>query len=417
MLALALPLALLVGLSLGMLGGGGSILTVPLLVSVVGIAPKDAIAMSLLVVGLTSLVASLAHARQGRVLWRTGATFGVAGMLGAFMGGRLAQHVPQGILLGAFAAMMIATAIAMFRRPMAETAPSAGDTPPAPPPLLRMLAIGGAVGLVTGLVGAGGGFVVVPALVLLARVPMKTAVGTSLVVVVMNSLAGFAGHLTHAQLDGPLTLAFSAVGVAGSLVGSRLAARVPQQLLRQLFAWFVLAMAALLVSTQLSPAVRATELYQAVFVTRWPFWIGGSAIAGVVLFLLWWDNKLLGVSTGCAELCQLSTRPQLRHSWRIGLLAGIVIGGFVAGRLAGVVPTLEVGEAYRVLAGAPVFVRLGVLVVAGALIGYGARTANGCTSGHSIVGVALGGRASMVATAAFMLAGFATTQVIYGVLS
>jgi uncharacterized membrane protein YedE/YeeE len=266
-------------------------------------------------------------------------------------------------------------------------------------------------------VGAGGGFVIVPALVLLARVPMQKAVATSLMVIAMNSLAGFAGHLSHAQLDWNLTLLVAAVAVVGSLVGTRLAGRVSQAALRRGFAWFVLAMAALMLESQLPASLRASAVYHALFVERWPFWAGGLAIGGFVLAFLWIDNKLLGVSTGCAELCQLRRKPELRSSWRISFVIGIVLGGFLAGRLAAAPATLVIGRFDELLSQVPVILRLGVLAGGGVLIGYGARLAGGCTSGHSIVGVAQGAKSSLIATAAFMVAGFATTQILYGALS
>jgi uncharacterized protein len=412
MLALALPLALLIGLTLGLLAGGGSILAVPVLVYVLGVAPKDAIAMSLLVVGVASAVATFAHARAGRVLWPTGVAFGAAGVAGAFVGGATARFVPPGVLLVGFAAMMVATAVAMLRGRRPSNA-SAADTTPHP---ARVLGLGAIVGLVTGLVGAGGGFVIVPALVLLARLPMPVAVGTSLLVITLNSFAGFAGHLSHVSLDWQLTGAIAVVAAAGGLIGTSVAARVPQATLRRVFAWFVLATATVMIASELPSSVRASEIYRALLVTRWPFWLGGLAIGGFVLLFLWFDNKLLGVSTGCAELCQLRARPELRGSWRLRFLAGIVLGGWVAGRLAGALPTLAIGRLDALLAGAA-YLRLPLLLGAGMLIGYGARLANGCTSGHSIVGVAQGARASLIATAAFMVAGFATTQLLYGVLS
>jgi uncharacterized membrane protein YedE/YeeE len=163
---------------------------------------------------------------------------------------------------------------------------------------------------------------------------------------------------------------------------------------------------------QFVPALSAHAVYAALLVDRWPWWLGGLAIGSVVLAFLWFDNKMLGVSTGCAEVCQLHARPELRGSWRLRFLAGIVLGGFVAGRLAGAPMTLAVG---RLDALVPASWPL--LLAGGLLVGYGARLAGGCTSGHSIVGVAQGARSSLVATAAFLVAGFVATQILYGVLS
>lgn len=232
-------LAVLVGLSLGLLGGGGSILTVPLLVYVAGLQTREAIATSLLVVGVTSAVAAISHARSGRVQWRTGLWFGAAGMVGAYAGGRLAEHLPGGLLLTAFAVMMTATAVAMIRGRRAPQEASA-----TPLPVGRVLLHGGAVGLTTGIIGAGGGFLIVPALTLLGGLSMPVAVGTSLLVIAMNSAAGLGGHLPSVDLDWGLAAMVTAAAVGGSLVGGRLAGRISPDRLRRAFGWAVLAMAA-----------------------------------------------------------------------------------------------------------------------------------------------------------------------------
>jgi uncharacterized membrane protein YfcA len=178
----------------------------PILTYVAGVATKSAIASSLFVVAVTSAVGVVAHARAGRVRWRTGLLFGVAGMLGAFAGGRLAGHLPaRGLMLG-FAAMMVVAAVAMLRGRRA----SAGTTVELA--VGRVLVIGATVGLVVGTVGAGGGFIVVPALVLLGGLAMERAVGTSLLVIAMQSTAGFLGHLGHAAIDWSVTLAVTGGG-------------------------------------------------------------------------------------------------------------------------------------------------------------------------------------------------------------
>lgn len=236
-IVLALGLATVVGLALGLLGGGGSILMVPLLTYVAGMDPKEAIAASLFVVGLTSLVGALAHARAGNVRWRTGLVFGAAGMAGAFVGGVVGAHVPGALLMTAFALMMVATALAMLRGGSAT--PGRGSAAVAPP-LGRVVLDGVVIGAVTGLVGAGGGFLVVPALVLLGGLAMPVAVGTSLLVIGMKSFAGLTGYLTAVSPDWALVGAVSALAVAGSLVGVRLASRVPEAALRKGFGGFVL---------------------------------------------------------------------------------------------------------------------------------------------------------------------------------
>ncbi|TRW88353.1 sulfite exporter TauE/SafE family protein [Mycolicibacterium sp. 018/SC-01/001] len=254
MIALTVVLALGVGLSLGLLGGGGSILMVPLLAYVAGLDAGHAIAMSLLVVAVTSAVGALAHARAGHVRWRTGVLFGAAGMVGAYTGGWVSQFVPGSLLLVGLATVMIAAAIAMMRGRSAESV-GVGESPTHRPPAL--LLHGAAVGLVTGLVGAGGGFLVVPALALLTGLPMATAIGTSLLVIAMNSLAGLAGHLTAAAIDWRLAAAVTAAAVTGALLGSRFATRVDAAVLRAGFGWFILAMASVILAQEIHPVVGA----------------------------------------------------------------------------------------------------------------------------------------------------------------
>lgn len=245
-LALVLSLAVLVGISLGLLGGGGSILTVPILSYIAGMTPKAAIASSLFVVAVTSGAALFPHARAGRVQWRTGLIFGGGGMAGAYLGGRLAAHLSGHVLMTLFALMMAATAIAMLRP--ARTAAAAS---PRELPIATVLIEGVVVGVVTGLIGAGGGFLVVPALVLLGGLSMQTAVGTSLLVISLKSFAGLAGHLGHVDVDWPLTLAVTAIAVAGSVLGARLAGRIPPAVLRRAFGVFIIVMAGLVLAKEL----------------------------------------------------------------------------------------------------------------------------------------------------------------------
>ncbi|MEU1845382.1 sulfite exporter TauE/SafE family protein [Micromonospora sediminicola] len=268
-LVLTVAGAVLIGVSLGLLGGGGSILAVPLLVYVADLPPKEAIATSLLVVGATSAVGVLPHARAHRVRWRTGLIFGLAGMTGAYAGGRLAEFIPAGVLLTAFALMMLATAAAMIRgRRSAEGQPTPHELP-----VLRVVLDGVVVGLVTGLVGAGGGFLVVPALALLGGLPMPVAVGTSLVVIAMKSFAGLAGYLSSVQIDWGLAAAVTAAAIVGSLLGGRLAGRIPADVLRTSFGWFVVVMGVFVLAQQLSPA--------------WGLAVGALAAAGTVSVVVW----------------------------------------------------------------------------------------------------------------------------------
>ena len=244
MFALALVLSLLIGVSLGLLGGGGSILTTPILIYALGVETKAAIATSLLVVGVTSIAGLIQHARSGNVEWRTGPIFGGAGMVGAYGGGLLAGYIPSNILLGLFAAMMLATSVAMFRG-RKETVASKGQA------VWKILLDGLVVGVVTGLVGAGGGFLVVPALALLGGLPMPKAVGTSLLVIALKSFAGYAGHAAHVTIDFQLAGLVSGAAVVGSLFGSRLGSLVQPDTLRRGFAGFVLLMGGFVLSQQL----------------------------------------------------------------------------------------------------------------------------------------------------------------------
>ena len=287
MTALVVLLAMLVGLSLGLLGGGGSILTVPLLVYVAGLQTPEAIATSLLVVGVTSSVAAISHARAGRVQWRTGLWFGAAGMVGAYAGGRLGEHLPGGLLLTAFAVMMTATAVAMIRGRRSPQA--ANDTPL---PVGRVLLHGGAVGLTTGIIGAGGGFLIVPALTLLGGLSMPVAVGTSLLVIAMNAAAGLGGHLPSVDLDWGLAVMVTAAAVGGSLVGGRLAGRISPDRLRRAFGWAVLAMAAV---------VFVEELPDSLWVPLDTIGkVGVAAGAGLVLLGLGVVGQRLGRSAPAA---------------------------------------------------------------------------------------------------------------------
>lgn len=278
-LVLAVALAVLIGVSLGLLGGGGSILTVPILVYVLHMDAHEAIATSLLVVGTTSLAALVPHARAGRIRWRTGVVFGLAGMLGAYLAGRVAKFIPPAVLLLLFGAMMLVTAVAMLRGRKApkarpEGADAAGDgaegaTPagaaaakdgsPKDLPVFKVLAEGLVVGAVTGLVGAGGGFLVVPALVLLGGLSMEVAVGTSLVVIAMKSFAGFVGYLGSTPIDWKVAGMVTTAAVVGSFVGARLAGAISPDKLRKGFAWFVVSMAVFILGQQVPELLGAAK--------------------------------------------------------------------------------------------------------------------------------------------------------------
>ena len=213
--------------------------------------PREAIAASLFIVGATSAVSMIGHAKAGRVRWKTGLLFGVAGMVGAFAGGLLGGIIPGAILMVLFAGMMIVTATAMIRgRKNQATKAADAEYKPA---LARILLDGFLVGIATGLVGAGGGFLIVPALNLLGGLPMAIAVGTSLLVITMKSFAGLSGYLFSVQLNWPIVLAFTATAIAGSFAGVALAGRVPERALRKGFGIFVLVMGAFVLVQELPP--------------------------------------------------------------------------------------------------------------------------------------------------------------------
>jgi uncharacterized membrane protein YfcA len=260
MFILAALLAIIMGLTLGLLGGGGSILTVPILVYILHVPEKTAIAMSLLVVGTTSLVAMGSHAKQGNVAWRTGAVFGLFGMLGAFLGGKLAALIPGSVLLTLFALLMFVTGAAMLR-PKKSGDQEEAKTPPPELPVVKIAAEGVVVGAVTGLVGAGGGFLVVPALALMGGLPMKRAIGTSLLVIAMKSFAGFASFASFVTLDWALFGVFTGASVLGTIGGTLLARIINANKLRTGFAVFVFVMAAGMISKQLgAPAWLSATL-------------------------------------------------------------------------------------------------------------------------------------------------------------
>lgn len=249
MLILAAVLAALIGVVLGMLGGGGAILTLPMLVYALGVDPREAIASSLFMVAMTSAVGVVLNARSSCVDWRRGLPFGVAAMVGAFAGGRLAKFVPATILLVLFAAMMVAAAIGMVRGRSArgEPTPTASRLP--------VLALGVGVGFLGGLVGAGGGFILVPALALVVGLPIRRAIGTSLLVITMQSCAGFAGQASNIALDWPLVLTVTGASVVGTVAGAYAGRRLAPEMLRRAFAWLVALMGLFMLAKQLPAGV------------------------------------------------------------------------------------------------------------------------------------------------------------------
>ncbi|HXG94270.1 MAG TPA: sulfite exporter TauE/SafE family protein [Blastocatellia bacterium] len=233
-----------IGLSLGLIGGGGSIITVPVLVYVIGVEPHEAISMSLAVVGVTSLIGAAFHSRRGTVRFKTGALFGAAGIAGAFFGSRLTYLLSPAALLLAFAALMIIIAALMLIKKHGAR----DEARHAPFNLLKAITAGSIVGVLTGFLGVGGGFLIVPALVLFGGLAMKDAIGTSLLVIAINCAAGLAGHLAHGGFSITTASYVTLFAAAGTLAGAQLSHKTSPAMLRKGFAVFVIAVAVFLVA-------------------------------------------------------------------------------------------------------------------------------------------------------------------------
>ncbi|MBU6410951.1 MAG: sulfite exporter TauE/SafE family protein, partial [Verrucomicrobia bacterium] len=213
----------------------------PVLVYVAGIPAHEAVGVSLVVVGGTSLVGSLLNARRGSLDLKAGAFFAVSGLAGAFVGAKFTRLLSASALLFLFGGLMLAVGARMLLKK--ET-----DTPPQRCRPWRCLGVGLTVGVLTGFLGVGGGFLILPALVLFAGVEMKRAIGTSLAVIAVNCLGGLVGQLRYVRLDWLLTLAFLTAALAGMFAGAALAGRFPGSTLRPAFAWCVLGLGAVLVA-------------------------------------------------------------------------------------------------------------------------------------------------------------------------
>lgn len=254
-----------VGLSLGLLGSGGAILTVPILVYLVGHDEKSAIAESLAIVAAIAVAGVVRAARQRRVDFRSAALLALPGILGTYLGASAAKFIPGAVQLVLLAALMLTASALMFKNGAKKAAAPngaaegvttlfAGCDPGQSCSLWVVAAQGIGLGLATGLVGVGGGFLIVPVLVLLRRLPMATAIGTSLAIIGVNSATGFLKYLAllseHAEgsgqaphVDWAIIGIFAAVGIAGSLVGNFLAGRIYQDTLKRIFAVFLVIMA------------------------------------------------------------------------------------------------------------------------------------------------------------------------------
>lgn len=234
---LALLGAVGIGLSLGLTGAGGSILTLPVLVYLAGIPPREAVALSLLVVGTAALVGAGQRMRRGEVHFQAVGMFVSSGVIGAAAGARLTPFLSPSALMISFAVLMVIVGVRMLLPSNAEPALAAECKP------LRCLLAGAGVGVLTGFLGVGGGFLLMPALVKFARLPLRAATGTSLAVIACNSAAGFVAHLGDAPIRWTLAAVFAVIAAAGVLAGGKIASKLPENALRRGFALLVLATA------------------------------------------------------------------------------------------------------------------------------------------------------------------------------
>ena len=240
---LGFTLAFLMGMSLGLLGGGGSIITVPVLVYAMGMDPKISIALSLAIVGATSLLGVYWHFKSRNVNFKIAAFLGPIAMGGTFLGVKLSVFLSGQVQLVLFALIMLAASLFMFKNNKALP-----KTTPEKKINFLFLSLGGVIlGTITGLVGVGGGFLIVPALVFLTGVRMKQAVGTSLLIISLNSLSGFAGYLNIVEIPWGFLAKFTLCSGIGIFVGTYLVRFVKQQQLKTAFAIFLLAMGAFII--------------------------------------------------------------------------------------------------------------------------------------------------------------------------
>ena len=252
MLAAAIVPGVIIGAALGLLGGGGSVLTVPIFVYALGFSPKEAIAMSLAVVAATSAFGTASHWRAGNVNVRIAGAFGGVAMLGTMFGVRLARLVPGTMQLVIFGAVMLAAAVFMLRGCPLCAEESGNSSAQLTESAMKIVPAGLLIGSLTGIVGVGGGFLIVPALVLM-RMPLREAVGTSLLIITGTCVVGVLGYLSHVSLDWAAVALVAAGTLPGMALGSYLHQYVPQPILRRGFAVFLVVMAAFIFIESMGP--------------------------------------------------------------------------------------------------------------------------------------------------------------------
>lgn len=231
-------LATIIGLLLGILGGGGSILTIPVLVYALKMDPKESIALSLAIVGIASLIGTYGHFKAKNIDLKVAAIFSPVAMLGTYLGAKLSVFFSGSTQLLIFAVVMLISAIFMFKGK--STPEKLEDDTKLNYPLIAVEGI--FVGLLTGLIGVGGGFMIVPALVLLGKIPMKKAIGTSLLIISLKSFSGFAGYINTVAVDWKFLFQFSSFTIVGIFIGTYLIKFIPAQALKKSFAVFLIIM-------------------------------------------------------------------------------------------------------------------------------------------------------------------------------
>ncbi len=244
-------LAVLIGITLGLMGGGGSMLAIPVLIYVMGLDAKEAIAMSFVVVGIVSLIGLIPHWQQGNVNFKAAIIFTPPAMLGAFLGARLASlpMITDTIQLMAFAIMMLVASVSMIWGQLNKLQNELQHLPQNHG--LAMMLEGLGIGTITGFVGIGGGFVIIPALVLLGGIPMKEAIGTSLLIIAFKSVTGFTGYLDQVVLNFNLIVSFTLAAGVGTVSGAYLTKLIEAKELKKGFGFFVFAIAVLILTQRL----------------------------------------------------------------------------------------------------------------------------------------------------------------------
>jgi uncharacterized protein len=285
-MTLLLALSLGIGFLLGLLGGGGSILTVPMLVYLFDVPPQSAVLTSFAVVGVSSLAAVVKYALRKRVCWKSGLFFGVSGMSGSFLGGRVGAELPDRVLMTLFGVLALTTGAVMLVKARAtqnEAVPASAESASCPlrTAYPRVVFDGFWVGVITGMVGVGAGFLIVPVLTLLVGLPMPAAIGTSLMVLVMNALAGFAGHVAVDKLNLELILTVSVATLIGSGVGAQFSAYIGGAMLRRFFGVFIVSISGYILYRTVNREIYldVTQMFH----RHTEFFLGGVCLAALCI--------------------------------------------------------------------------------------------------------------------------------------